>query len=102
MIEGRWMGVCIRFYANIRQLMGKDEIILNLDPSRRYTVRDVLEEIVRSEHKELSTMLIEVEEKARGTVRILVNGDEVRSLDGAETTVRDGDRITIFPLLGGG
>lgn len=96
------MTVSVKLFANVRTLMGKEEITLSLDPSRNYTIKDILQIITQSQKKELSTMLIEVEGKSRGAVRVLVNGEEIHSLDGSEATVQDGDRITIFPLLGGG
>jgi MoaD family protein len=96
------MAVSVRFFANVRQLMGKDEMTLDLDPSRRYTVRDILTEITRSENKDLSSLLVEVKGQSRGTVRVVVNGREIRSLDGSEAPIEDGDCITIFPLLAGG
>jgi molybdopterin synthase sulfur carrier subunit len=96
------MAVSVRFFANVRQLMGKDEMTLDLDPSRRYTVRDILTEITRSEKKDLSSLLVEVKGQSRGTVRVVVNGREIRSLDGSEATIENGDSITIFPLLAGG
>jgi len=41
--------------------MGKDELILNLDPSKTYNIRDILREVTQSENKDLSTMLLEVD-----------------------------------------
>ena len=96
------MTVHVRFFANVKQIMGKEGVTFNLDASKSYSIRDILKEIARSENKELSTMLIEVEGKSRGAVRIIVNGEEIHFLDGLETKVQDGDRITIFPLLAGG
>lgn len=96
------MAVRVRFFANVRQFMGKDEVTLDLTPSRQYTVKDVLEEIMRSENKDLSTILLESNGESRGTVRVVVNGKEIRSLNGSRTAIHDGDRITIYPLLAGG
>jgi molybdopterin synthase sulfur carrier subunit len=100
--EAKAMAVNVKFFSNVKHLVGKDEITLILDPSRKYTIKDVLQEITQSENKELSTMLIEVEGKTRGAVRVVVNGEEIQSLNGVETIIQDGDRITIFPLLAGG
>lgn len=96
------MPVSVKFFANVRQLMGKKEITLDLDPTRRYTIKDILREITRSENKDLSTVLLEVKGQSRGAVRVVVNGKEIRSLDGSEATIQNGDCITIFPLLAGG
>ncbi len=35
-------------------------------------------------------------------VLIFLNGDNLRSLDGLSTTVKDGDEISIIPLAAGG
>jgi len=43
-----------------------------------------------------------VKGKSRGTVRVVVNGKEIRSLDGSQTTIQNGDCIMIYPLLAGG
>ena len=36
------MAVTVKFFANVRKLMGKEEITFDLDPSKRYTIKDVL------------------------------------------------------------
>jgi len=101
-IEDRAMAVIVKFFANVRQLMGKEEVTLNLDPSKRYTIKDILREVTEAENKDLSTILLEVKGESRGTVRVVVNGKEIRSLDGSKATIQNGDCITIFPLLAGG
>ena len=84
------------------RLMGKEELVLDLDPSKRYTLKDILLEVMRAENKDLSTVLLEVKGESRGAVRVVVNGKEIRSLDGFEATIQNGDCITVFPLLAGG
>lgn len=96
------MAVRVKFFANVRQLMGKEEVVLDLDPSKRYTLKDILLEVMRAENKDLSTVLLEVKGESRGAVRVVVNGKEIRSLDGSEATIQNGDCITVFPLLAGG
>lgn len=96
------MAVIVKFFANVRQLMGKEEVTLDLDPSKRYTIKDILREVTEAENKDLSTILLEVKGESRGTVRVVLNGKEIRSLDGSEATIQNGDCITIFPLLAGG
>jgi molybdopterin converting factor small subunit len=96
------MAVTGKFFANVRKLMGKEEITFDLDPSKRYTIKDVLRHVTESENKDLSTLLLEVKGESRGTVRVVVNGKEIRSLDGSQATIQNGDCITIYPLLAGG
>ncbi|QCQ22287.1 MoaD/ThiS family protein [Desulfoglaeba alkanexedens] len=42
------------------------------------------------------------EEGATGRVLIFLNGDNIGSLNGLQTTVGDGDEISIIPLAAGG
>ena len=35
-------------------------------------------------------------------VLIFLNGDNIRDFDGLETTIKDGDEISIIPLVAGG
>lgn len=82
--------------------MGKEELLLDLDPSLTYSIKEIVSEITKWEGNRLSTMLIEMQKKSRETVRFVVNGKDISSLNGLETKVHDGDHITIFPLLAGG
>jgi molybdopterin converting factor small subunit len=82
--------------------MGKGDLTVRLDPSRIYTIRDILQQINWSEGKDLSTMLVEEEGVPRARVRIIVNGKEIHYLEGVGTKIQDGDSIAIFPLLAGG
>lgn len=96
------MAITVKFFANVRKLMGREEMTFDLDPSRRYTIKDVLQHITESENKDLSALLLEVKGESRGTIRVVVNGKEIRSLDGSQATIHNGDCITIYPLLAGG
>jgi molybdopterin synthase sulfur carrier subunit len=96
------MTVTVKFFANTRQLLGKEELTLSLDPSKIHSIRDVLLKITNSECNEISTMLIEITGNSCDTLQVVINGKNISSLDGLETKVQDGDRIMIFPLLAGG
>ncbi len=96
------MGVKVRFFGTIRQSVGKDQVILSLDPCKTYKIGDILREVIEPGRGDLSTTLVEMREKSRETVRVIVNRREISSLDKFETEVQDGDQVTIFPLLAGG
>ena len=96
------MTIHIKFFANVKKSMGKDEITLNLAPSKHYSIRDILKEIERSENKELFHLSSEAQGVPIGSVRIVLNGKIIHSFGELETTVHDGDRIANFPLLAGG
>jgi molybdopterin converting factor small subunit len=89
------VSVSIRFYANVKKQVGDSEIELNLDPSREYSIKDVLREI---------GLLggAEGEDGTRKKHRVLINGRMIHSLDESEVLIKDGDSIAVFPLLAGG
>ena len=65
------------------------------------TVRDALEELERSQSALYRNICDET-----GTVRrhlnVFVNSDNVRDLDGVDTTLTAGDEVTIVPAVSGG
>lgn len=96
------MTVIVKFFANVKKLIGKDEITLNLAPSRHYRIRDILQEIAEHQNKDISPFFTKEQGIHLRTVRVVLNGRIIYSLDSLEATVQDGDRIAIFPLLAGG
>jgi sulfur-carrier protein len=96
------MKVQVKFFANVQQWIGKEEIQLQLDPSGVYKVRDLLREIADREKMDLSALLKEDLDDSRAKVRVIINGKGIHTLDGLDTVIQDGDQIALFPLLGGG
>ena len=66
-----------------------------------HTVRAALEDLQRSQSALYRHVCAET-----GTVRrhlnVFVNSDNVRDLDGVDTTLRPGDVVTILPAVSGG
>jgi molybdopterin synthase sulfur carrier subunit len=66
-----------------------------------HTVRAALEDLQRSQSALYRNICDET-----GTVRrhlnVFVNSDNVRDLDGVDTTLRPGDVVTILPAVSGG
>lgn len=76
--------------------------MLSFSPSRKYSIRDILKEIERTEKKDLFPVLFGSQGVPLRSVRVVLNGKIIHSLDSNEMIVRDGDHIAIFPLLAGG
>jgi molybdopterin converting factor small subunit len=93
--------VTVRFFANVELFMGKKETALTLDDSNEPTVGDVIAEISRLEGKDLEGMVTDDQGKSRGAVRVVLN-DKLLYRDPLQARVKNGDRISIFPLVVGG
>ena len=64
------------------------------------TVRDLLDDLM-SRFPGLRSQLVEDEELAP-FVNVYVDGEDVRTLDGTETPVRDGATVILLPAMAGG
>ena len=66
-----------------------------------HTVRAALEDLERSQSA-LYRNLCDETGKVRRHLNVFVNTDNVRDLDGIDTTLRPGDVVTILPAVSGG
>jgi molybdopterin converting factor small subunit len=68
--------------------------------ARGETVADVLHDLV-TRHPALGAQLLEDGELAP-FVNVFVDGEDIRTLAGTETPVREGERLVLLPALAGG
>lgn len=89
----------LRFFATFRQAVGQKEIHREFDGD--VTVGDVLRGI-EDEFPELVGEFLDDAGDIRPQLSVLKNGREVVHLDGTETGLEDGDRVSVFPPVAGG
>ena len=65
------------------------------------TVAAMVEDLERN-HPGLKERICDEAGKVRRFVNIFVNGDDIRFLNNLETTVKDGDEVSIVPAIAGG
>jgi MoaD family protein len=65
------------------------------------TVGEALEALY-AEHGELRGRLADDGGGLRRFVNVFVAGEDIRFLDGLDTSVKDGDEVTILPAVAGG
>ncbi len=93
------MSIKVRFMANTRDLIGKEEIDLQMDGITQPTARDVLIAVAEAENKDLSGLLRAGGDGSWSAIRVVRNGRVLPSLD---AQVADGDTLVLVPLLGAG
>lgn len=93
------MSIKVRFMANTRDLVGKEEIDLQMDAVAHPTARDVLMAVAEAENRDLSSLLRAGESGSWSAIRVVRNGRVLHSLD---VQVADGDVLVLLPLLGAG
>jgi molybdopterin synthase sulfur carrier subunit len=92
------MNVELRFFATFRQAVGQK--VVEREFPEGTTIGDVLYEL-EAEYDELAGQLIE-DDDLRPHINVLKSGREALHLDGMETVLEDGDRLSIFPPVAGG
>ena len=88
----------LRFFATFREAVGGKTVPYRVDDGA--TVGAVLAAL-EAEYDGLTGSLI-VDGKLAPQINVLKNGREVLHLEGLETELSDGDRLSIFPPVAGG
>lgn len=88
-----------RFFATFREAVGGKSIERDLPAGA--TVGDALAE-VEAEFPELAGDVLDEDGEIRPHLSVLKNGREVVHLEGPETRLEDGDRLSVFPPVAGG
>jgi len=91
------MAIRVQIPAPLRSLTGgKDEV--QIEAPDVAGLVDALE----AQHKGLRDRLYDASGELRSYVRVFVNEEDVRFLDGKKTALKAGDTVAIVPAIAGG
>lgn len=95
---GGW-GMRVRFFANLRDAAGGRQIDLSMEGAE--SLSQVIDRIV---HRcpDLGPLILTDQGDLASHIAVIVNGRDMRHLDGMQTKVTEGDQLDIFPPVGGG
>lgn len=91
------MSVHVRIPTPLRRFTGGAEEV----SVSGATVAALVEDLERN-HPGLKERICDDEGKVRRFVNIFVNGDDIRFLNNLDTTIKDGDEVSIVPAIAGG
>jgi sulfur-carrier protein len=95
--------VSIRFFTNLREIIGKKEETLEFSDDQKVTVDAVLHMLSREHGKDFVDYVYDTETgEVKGFLQFLINGKSATSLNGLQTELKDGDVLAILPPVGGG
>ncbi len=87
--------VNVRLFANIREIAGSPELKLSAR-----SIGELLDLLVAM-HPALRDVLFD-DGGLRSYITVLVNGQNVRDIEGVRNALADGDEVAIFPPVSGG
>lgn len=88
----------VKLYATLRSLVGSKSVIIQRDAG---TVGVVLEELTEV-YPDLRGAIFDEPEVVRPFVAIMVNGRDIRHLNGLDTVIDKDATVDIFPPIAGG
>ena len=90
----------VGYFAHIRELTGRKEETL----AAASTAVGLMNSLCETYGAKFRDFCMDGENRERisRNVNILVNGKHIQHLGGDATPLKDGDEISIFPLIGGG
>ncbi|MDH5374727.1 MAG: MoaD family protein [Candidatus Bathyarchaeota archaeon] len=93
----------VRFFAALRELVGKKVESLEFLNGEEATVERVLKRLVELYGKDFIEYVFDRETgDIQSYLTLLVNGRSITTLDGLRTRLTDGDVLAILPPVGGG
>jgi len=91
------MAVLVRIPTPLRALT-KGAAEVQADAS---SVRDLID-VLETQFPGLKERLVETGGELRRFINIYINQEDIRFLDGAKTTLKQGDEVSIVPAIAGG
>ncbi len=89
----------IKVYATLRPIVGGPSVKLN--GVEEITVDEMLNALY-AQFPDLRPELYKGREELHPAIHILVNGRDMRYINGVETVLKASDEVRIFPPVGGG
>ena len=97
------MKVAVRFFAALRELIGKKVEFLEFLDSEEITVEKVFKRLNKLyKDKFIQYVFDEKTGEVKDYLTLLVNGRNITALNDMKTRLMDGDVLAILPPVGGG
>ena len=97
------MRIVIRFFASLREIVGKKVENLDFPDGMEVTVEKILQRLVKMYKNNFYEYVFD---KKTGVIQsyltLLVNSRSITTLEGIKTVLSDGDLLVILPPTGGG
>ncbi len=90
--------VKIKFLARIKDITGEKEIKIDYNGE----INGLIKILTDKYGKELENILFNENGELREYIKLLVNGEDIRNINGLKTSINEDDEIVIFQTIAGG
>ena len=88
--------VKVKLYATLKEIMGKDTVFVEAS-----NVQELIQSLIK-EYPVLKNEIVNENLSLKDDYIYLVNGRNIVFLQNEQTLLKEGDKVTIFPPVGGG
>lgn len=89
----------VKLYATLRLKIGQPEVEVQAGPGD--TVRDAIRQLLE-QYPVLAPHVLSAEGELVDHVQVMLNGRNIRLLDGLDTLLQEGQKLDVFPPIAGG
>ncbi|MHA2431026.1 MAG: MoaD/ThiS family protein [Promethearchaeota archaeon] len=90
----------IAFLSLLADITGKDAIILSIDENSN--IKDIIKKLNLKFGKEFENTILNSPDVLSKYIILILNGKDIRSFDGLDTIIHQGDEISFLPAIAGG
>jgi len=90
----------IVFLSLLTDVTQEEEFILSIEENS--SVKDIIEKLILKYGKEFERTILDSPDLLSKYIILGLNGNDIRSYDGLETIIQEGDEVAFLPAIAGG
>lgn len=99
---GSNVNVKVRYFTNLREIVGKREETLTFSSGEKVTVSSILKHLSNQYGEPFKEYVYDAETQPKNFLQFLINGTSTSTVKGQQTELKEGDVLAILPPVGGG
>ncbi len=90
--------IVVKFLTRFLEITNERKTLIN----NVKNISELLEELSDKYGKEFNDLLKDNKGELRDYLKIMINGEDIRDIDGLDTSLKDGDQVVMFQTIAGG